>query len=180
MYYYLSGRPILYGDEIVSPERSLDFIVTNARADGLASLTPQNRTVFLYEWNDYHTHITEIIKADEPQIRSDFFDVYLNGNSLIYVKDDCSWDDTSEGFFLAIYPIDEVDMPVEARQYGFVNLDFPFHYKGIMQGDGRCIAIAQLPDYDIARILTGQDTRRADGSWENQWKGEIRLTNTQR
>ena len=185
MYYYLSGRPILYGAETVSPERSLDFIVTNARADGLASLTPQNRTVFLYEWNDYHTHITEIIKADEPQIRSDFFDVYLNGNSLIYVKDDCSWDDTSVGFFLAIYPIDEIDLPIGFRQRGFQNLDFPFHYKGIRykgirQGGDRCIAIAQLPDYDIARILTGQDTRRADGSWENQWKGEIRLTNTQR
>ena len=175
IYYYLSGRPILYGAEIVSPELSLDFIVTNARADGLASLTPQNRIIFLYEWNDYHRHITKIVKADAPQIRSDFFDVYLHGNSLIYVKDDCSWDDISEGFFLSIYPVDEIDLPVAARQYGSINLDFPFHYKGIRQSDGRCVAITQIPDYDIALIYTGQNTRRADGSYENQWKGEIRL-----
>ena len=57
IYYYLSGRLILY--EAVPPERSPDFIVTSARADGLASLTPQNRRVFLYEWNDYHRHITK-------------------------------------------------------------------------------------------------------------------------
>jgi len=57
IYYYLSGRLILY--EAVPPERSPDFIVTSARADGLASLTPQNRRVFLYEWNDYHRNITK-------------------------------------------------------------------------------------------------------------------------
>ena len=174
IYYYLSGRPILYGHETVSPERSLDFIATGARADGFASLTPQNRELFLYEWNDYHRHITETIeKAGAPLIRSDFFDVYLNGNSLIYVKDDCSLNDTDVGFFLAAYPVNKSDLPVRARQSGFQNLDFPFFYNGIRQSDGRCIAITPLPDYDIARVSTGQYTRGADGSTQRLWRGEI-------
>ena len=173
IYYYFSGSPILYGSEVASPEKSPDFIVTGARADGLDSLTPQNRRVFLYEWNDYHRHITETMgKAGEPLIRS-HFDVYLNGNSLIYVKDACSEDDTDVGFFLAAYPVNESDLPVWAGQRGFQNLDFPFFYNGIRQSDGRCIAITPLPDYDIDRISTGQYTRGADGSTQRLWRGEI-------
>ena len=180
--YYLSGSPILYGYETVlygyetaSPEHSLDFIVTSARADGLASLTPQNRIAFLYEWNEYRRHITEIIEeAGAPQIRSDLFDVYLNGSSLIYVKDGCSLSDTNEFFFLAAFPVDENDLPVEYRRHGFQKIDFGFWKNGILQSEERCIVITPLPDYDIARISTGQYTRRSDGSFEHpSWKGEI-------
>ena len=172
--YYLSGRPTLYGYETVSPEHSLDFIVTGDRADGLASLTPQNQTVFLYEWNEYHRHITETIeKAGAPQIRSDLFDVYLNGDSLIYVKDDCNWDDTNAFFFLAAFPVNQNDLPVEYRRHGFQKIDFGFWKNGMLQSEERCIVITPLPDYDIARISTGQHTRRADGSFEHPWEGEI-------
>ena len=183
IYYYLSGSPILYGHEVVSPEKSPDFIVTDARADGLHSLTPQNRIAFLYEWNDYHRYITEIIeKTGAPLIRSDF-DVYLNGNSLIYVKDGCSWNDTAnDSFFLSVRPANLNDLPAGSRQEGFENLGFAFRYNGIRlsddndipkSDDDRCIAITTLPDYDIARIHTGQYTRRADDSDQYLWRGEI-------
>ena len=179
IYYYLSGSPILYGGETMAPERSPDFIVTGVRADGLASLTPQNRILFLYEWNAYYRHMTEAIdKASEPLIRSDFFDVYLNGNNLLYVKDGCSWNDTDALFFLAAFPVDESDLPDWARQYGFQNLDFAFNYNGLRRSaelsDDRCIAITPLPDYDIARISTGQYIRLATGSIVHLWEGEIR------
>ena len=183
--HYLSGGPILYGNEIVSTERWPDFIVTGARADGLPSLTPQNRRVFLYEWNDYHRHITETIaQASEPLIRSNF-DVYLIDDTLLYVKDDCRWNDTDAPFFLAAYPVDEIDLPVGSRQHGFQNLEFAFYYNGIRLSDDdlsddrddRCIAIAPLPDYDIARISTGQYIRLAAGSTQHLWKGEINFPN---
>ena len=183
IYYYLSGSPILYGYETVSPEKSPDFIVTDARAHGLASLTPQNQIVFLYEWNDYHRHITETIeKAGEALIRSDF-DVYLNGNNLIYVKDGCGWNDTAnDSFFLSVRPANLNDLPAGRRQDGFENLGFAFEYNGIrlrdyngirQNGDDRCIAITPLPNYDIARIHTGQYIRGADGSDQRLWRGEI-------
>ena len=176
VHYYLSGRPTQYGYETGSADdRPFDFIVTGARADGLASLTPQNRMMFLYEWNAYHKHITETItQARAPIISSDFFDVHLSGNSLIYIKDDCSGDDVDGGFLLTAYPVDENDLPARYRQHGFQNLGFSFSYYGIWLNGDRCIAITPLPDYAIDRISTGQDTRRADGSYENLWKGEIR------
>ena len=59
--YYLAGRTIMSGDETVPYQRTPDFVVTSARAGGLASLTPQNRMVFLYEWDAYHKHINETI-----------------------------------------------------------------------------------------------------------------------
>ena len=177
VYYYLSGRPIIDGFEGVSPDRLPDFVVTSTHAYGSTSLTPQNRIVFLYEWDDYHRYIDQTIQqAGEPLIRSRY-DVYLNGNTLIYVKDDCNPDvsDINDGFFLGVFPVDESALPNERRQYGFENLDFRFYHKGIRRSDDQCIAIVLLPDYDIARIYTGQYIQRADGSFEHTWEGDVRL-----
>ena len=173
--YYLSGRIGISAHEIVPPARAPEFVITSERASGLASLTPQNRMIFLYEWGAYHRRIDETIKqAGEPLIRSRF-DVYLNGNALIYVKDACRRDDVSDWFFLALYPSNQSDLPAERRRHGFDNLDFRFQDQAVRRDD-RCIAITQLPDYDIARIYTGQSIQLADGSYEHLWEGEARLT----
>ena len=120
-----------------------------------------------------------IAQAGAPQIRS-HFDVYLNDDALIYVKDACSENDTDAPFFLAAFPVNQIDLPVGSRQYGFQNLDFGFQGNGIRQAGDRCIAIAQIPDYDIARIYTGQYTQRPDGSTQHLWEGEFRLTEASR
>ena len=169
---YLISKTRMYEEEIVQ-RRAPDFIITNERPDGLASLTPKNRLLFLYEWNGYQSHLDELIEESEPLIRSRF-DVHLIGNTLMYVKDDCSEDDIREKFFLGLYPVDESALPDNRRQSGFDNLDFYFK-KHAFRYDDRCIAIAPLPNYDIARISTGQFTTRADGSFENTWKYKIHL-----
>ena len=174
-YYYLSGRAIINGYETVSPARPPDFVATGIRADGLASLTPHNRMIFLYEWDDYHRYIDETIaQADAPLIRS-HFDVYLNGKTLIYVKDACREDDTEAAFSLALYPVDQSVLPAESGRHGFQNLDFSFYESGIRRSGGACVSITQLPDYDIARIHTGQYIQRPNGSFEQLWEGEFRL-----
>ena len=174
--YYLSGRIDIPAHETTPPARPPDLVVSGVRLDGLPSLTPQNRMAFLYQWEDYHTHIDEIIAAqtNEP-LTSHGFDVYLNHNTLIYAKDDCSEDDISEKFFLALHPVDESDLPAEARQRNFDNLVFRFQDQAIRRGK-RCIVITPLPEYDIARIYTGQSIQRADGSFERLWESEIYLT----
>ena len=119
--------------------------------------------------------IDEIIEqAGEPIIRSDF-EVYLSDDALIYAKDDCSVADTEAVFFLALFPVDEIDLPAESRRRGFDNLDFRFEDEVVQRGE-RCIAITPLPRYDIERIYTGQYIQRADGSFEHLWEGEISLT----
>ena len=173
--YYLAGR-IVIPDDAAPLAHPPDFIVTSEYITGFASLTPRNRMTFLYKWDDFQTYLNETIAQTGELIISSDFDVYLDNNILIYIKDGCGGNDTIAPFFLALYPVDENDLPVKSRQHGFQNLDFGFQENGVWHAGGRCIAIAQLPDYDIARISTGQYIPRADGSFEHPWEGEFRLT----
>ena len=180
--YYLSGRIVTHGHQAVPFGRPPDFVIASEYLDGRASLTPRNRTLFLYEWDAHRMRLNEMIEqAGEPIIRADF-DVYLNDNTLIYVGDDCSdrQDVINVPFFLAVYPAAESDLSAERRQYGFENIDFRFIHR-VIQRNEQCIVIApRLSEYDIARIHTGQYIQLPDGSFEHLWEGEARLTEAAR
>ena len=178
---YLAGRVIIFIIDRTAPSarRPSDLILVDMRIDGLTSLTPRNQELFLYGWDDYRRYMDEMIaQAGAPLIRSRF-NVYLNGNSLMYVKDACRQDDTSAPFFLALYPVNQNALPDGRARQGFENLDFNFADQSVHIGE-RCIAIAPLPDYDIARIQTGQYIQRADGSFEHLWEDDIHLTEAAR
>ena len=83
------------------------------------------------------------------------FDLYLDGDKLIYVKEPCALADTAAKFFLHISPADAADLPGWRRQYGFDNRDFLFEWHGVMF-DGKCLAVVGLPGYAVAGIRTGQ------------------------
>ncbi len=84
------------------------------------------------------------------------FDIYLNENHLIYVKDPCAPTDAEAPFFLHILPVDVNDLPGSRRSIGFDNYGFQFAQRGARQGE-RCMAIVSLPDeYAVASIVTGQ------------------------
>ncbi len=114
----------------------------------------------------------EELVSGEPAIRSDF-DVYLGENTLAYVREPCARADTEALFFLALYPVDVNDLPDHRKRHGFDNLDFGFDGRGVIF-DGRCMATATLPEYDIARIFTGQYVP-VPGGYHHFWEGEIRL-----
>ena len=90
----------------------------------------------------------------QPVARSDF-DVYMRGNGLAYVKENCDAGDTDAPFFLHIIPADPADLPAGWREHGFENLDFLFADHGARAGD-KCVVTRELPDYAIERIRTGQ------------------------
>ena len=90
----------------------------------------------------------------EPVARADF-DVYRAGDALVYIREPCRSADVEARFFLHIFPDAPADLPVARLEIGFENLDFQFAYIGA-DLDGRCVAIAPLPDYAIERIRTGQ------------------------
>ena len=171
---YLSGKILVSARETALSARMPDFMVTSVFVDGFAQLTPQNREIFLYEWDDYQRRLDKVIEENEPLIRS-VFDAHLVGDALMYSKDDCNEDDISEKFFLALYPVDESDLPAESRQHGFDNLDFHFEDRIIRRGH-RCIAMNQIPEYNIARIKTGQFIQLPDGSFQHLWEDEVHLT----
>ncbi len=117
-------------------------------------------------------HLSRLIRDSQPAIRSDF-DVYLSENTLVYVKEPCAPADVEAMFFLALYPVDVNDLPDDSKQYGFDNLDFDFYWFGGVF-DGRCTATVALPEYDIARIGTGQYVT-VEGGYHNFWEAEFRL-----
>ena len=112
-------------------------------------------------------YVQELIEqAGEPVVRAGW-DVYLKGRKLTYFKEPCAPADTQAGFVLDVFPDDPDDLPAHRRPYGSEYLGFYFNQRGF-QLDDQCIAIAQLPDYDISRIQVGQWI--ADG---NLWDAEF-------
>ncbi len=90
----------------------------------------------------------------QPVARSGF-DVYMRGDRLAYLKENCVAGDTDARFFLHIIPADPADLPADWRERGFENLDFQFADYGGYAGY-KCVAERELPDYPIERIRTGQ------------------------
>ena len=99
----------------------------------------------------------------QPASQSDF-DVYLRGNSLAYLKENCAAGDADARFFLHIIPVDPADLPADMRERGFENRDFQFDDHGAYAGYS-CVAERNLPDYPIERIRTGQFVIGGDRLW---------------
>ena len=95
------------------------------------------------------------------------FNVYWGETELIYVNETCAAADLEARFRLNLYPGDNSDLPPERQPYGFDNLNFNFRQRGTMQ-NGRCLAIARLPDYSIKRISTGQYIEGGSQVWQSE------------
>ena len=109
-------------------------------------------------------------------IRAAHLDVYHYKNRLFYVGSDC--DDArlqpidlgGARFFLHVDPVDQDDLPMSRRPYGFDNLDFLFHHKRV-RDTKRCVAAVELPFYEIVGFRTGQHVPGEGRLWE----GEVRF-----
>ena len=106
--------------------------------------------------------------SGEP-VASSVFDVYRDGDALVYLREGCTEEDAGTGFFLHIVPVDVDDLPDARRAHGFENRDFTLATRGA-RVDGDCVATVALPDYPIASIRTGQ----YDGTGE-RWSVEFAL-----
>ena len=103
------------------------------------------------------------LSTRQPAARSNF-DLYIQDNRLIYLRETCAAGDTAANFFLHILPQDIADLPVERQAAGFANLDFPFaRWGGAF--DGKCLAMVPLPNYPIASIRTGQHRPGSGELW---------------
>ena len=101
------------------------------------------------------------------------FDLYLHGDTLAYVKEPCAREDASTPFFLHLVPRDEADLPSHRKPWGYDNLDFRFRKAGALL-DGKCLAMVELPGYEIARLRTGQFSG-VFGQWIRKWEANIDL-----
>ena len=99
--------------------------------------------------------------AGERVISSDF-DVYLDGQRLIYLKKECRSSDREAEFFLHVTPVTTAALPPHRVQYGFDALDF-----------NACTIERRLPAYPIRHIHTGQYVKDADGRFLHRWNREF-------
>ena len=110
--------------------------------------------------NHFWGNLTEVERivedAGDPVIRSDW-DIYLVGDSLIYVSDQCSSEDVEPEFFLHVDPVDMNDLPSHRKQHGFNGFNFFFRDHLLIEGEV-CVARRELRDfaYAIAAVRTGQ------------------------
>lgn len=95
------------------------------------------------------------LTAGEP-LASGFFNIYRQGDSVIYARAECAAADTEATFFLHLFPDDVNDLPADRQEYGYENRDFGFDITGSVRVDGKCLFSAPLPDYPLAGIRTGQ------------------------
>ena len=109
--------------------------------------------------------VERLVGDRQPLIRSNY-DVYLSGNTLVYVADPCSRDDVDRRFFVHVFAADPGFPWRLLRPRGVRNLHFDFHRAGMRAGD-RCVAIHPLPAYAIARIVTGQYVPGQRRFWED-------------
>ena len=105
--------------------------------------------------------------AGEPVVRANF-EVYRRGAELIYFKEPCGGADTLARFVLHVEPVDEEDLPPDARQRGFDNLSFRFWERGTIV-DGQCLASVELPPYPVKRARTGQWSASEGDIWEAEF-----------
>ena len=115
----------------------------------------------IWETNLYPPANRETLRATyaalsdlQPDTRA-AFDLYIQGNRLIYLRETCADADTAAGFFLHIIPEDRADLPPERQAAGFANRDFDFARWG-GHFDGKCLAVVPLPEYPIKSLRTGQ------------------------
>ena len=153
-HYYLNSILV---DKEYYPSGDRGFIVMHHRVDPDSLLTPENRYFFLYNGPDliasYRAAYPSIVSAD-PLAREDF-DVYLDDDTLYYVKEPCQREDTRTRFSLHIFPADVDDLPDNRKQHRFDNLDFRFIERGLMF-DGKCLLRVNLPQYDIVGFRTAR------------------------
>ena len=112
------------------------------------------------------------LSAANPAARG-YFDLYLQDNRLLYLRETCAAADTAANFFLHIVPVDVADLPAERQPAGFAHAGFVFARQG-GHFDGKCLAAVALPDYPggIKEMRTGQFVPGQGDLWSVALTGE--------
>ena len=170
--YFLTGKTLNYEDtEQYMPKVKQvgDYLLLNTRQDNSALLTPENRRVFLYDWELYAAYHNDTNLG--KQIIGGDWRVYLGKGSLTYVSPECI--NLDEQFYLHIFPQNTADLPVDQRGRSYDNLVFAFEPVGVIRGDGSCVIEHPLPGYEIAALRTGQYSAKGQ-IWEGEYRRPTR------
>ena len=161
------GHGALLGGRCVAsaplPDYPVAVIRTGQWRSGAGRLWESDAALHPDRWRAMRRAVAD----GEPAARG-LFAVYFAGGALIYLREPCAAADTEARFFLHVVPEREGDLPWERRLHGFDNLGFDFYLRGARLGD-ECIARADLPDYPISSIRTGQYVSGVGEIWRAEF-----------
>ena len=121
-----------------------------------------NKAVLFFNSSRINAEITfsTSLENKEPDVKSDF-DIWIKDKYIYYKKSPCAKEDTRHFFYLQIYPADKTVLPKAKQKHGYAKMGFSFSSYGKIN-DNTCVAIKELPEYDILKLRTGQyhDSKR--------------------
>ena len=101
----------------------------------------------------------DAVEWGEPTFRSTF-EVWRREDAFVYRRAPCSPEDTRARFLLTLHPA-----PGAGTDEGEpASLDFFFEERGIRE-DGKCLAIAPIPEDGYGRFVTGQWSEGETTNW---------------
>ena len=163
--FYLPGRIFVEGWNGRQRHRA-DFVLTRERGPGGAGLlTPDNRSVFLYDRAAYDA---QYVTLGDPVLEGGRgWRIHLVGSRLLYTTgEDCGTERRfrkEPWFFLEV--LDDRGRLRGYRLFAFQRMSF--------EVAGRCMAEVSIPGYDVAgQLRTGQLFRGGEGPL---WSEEIPL-----
>ena len=146
--YFLEYRGLRFGGRCIArielPDYPLAGLRTGQRQGHLPPIWEVSLPVGDASFPRYASTWRETATAGEPAARGPF-DVYRDGRTLTWVREDCTADDTEDRFFVHVY----------AANGGHEAINFWFRARGVRYG-GVCMATVELPDYEVRSVRTGQ------------------------
>ena len=156
--YYLAGS---YPTSNANCSRAADADFTVARyLDArLNPLTPENRFAFLYGKTaplDLCRAERRRLERSQPAARA-VWDVYIQDDSISYLKAPCAPRDYEAPFYAYAYPANPNDLPPKHKADGFHPTENAVDFARVgATFDDACLMTLHLPDYPIAAVQTGQ------------------------
>ena len=155
----VAGYALHLGEDLWMPFDAIDHQWVQDRFGGLGLASVHDDASAVNVMNS-------IVGNRDPDIRSGFYDVQFVDGGVVYVKSPCIWDDVQHPFFLHITPADSSDLSVELRTSDSYELSFDFWDIDIASDGSACVAMVNLPSYEIAGVRTGQLTGNGSVVWE--------------
>ena len=154
------------------PNRDLDFLlIEESFLPILHRLKVYNNTIMTVATPDLsrvdpavadeYRALLRAAMAGKPVARGSGYEVYLHGSQLAWVKEACGPGELLQLFQLAFYPVDASRVsPRRQRQGDNVKLSYGARL------DGKCLGMAQLPEYAVSRARLGQQAPGGEALWE--------------
>ena len=144
-HYHGRHRPDLDFNSDYIHQRLYNNAILNLAALDVSRMTPAAAAAYreLYRQT--------VSPGNKPLIRA-YYDVYLRGRTLTFIREKCQPGDRAAQFGVKIYPARPGQLPGQLAGVS----DYQQLYNLAVGLDGRCLVLIRLPDYPIAHILVGQ------------------------